>query len=315
MLKNPEISVVIPCYNAGSFLGDAIKSVLAQHYPVLEVIVIDDGSTDESANTAELFAPKVRLIRQQNSGESVARNRGIDEARGDWVAFLDADDWWLPDKLAEQIKRITPEVDAICCGATAVYPDGRELSVIPQSYFLQRGWIMEHGAPCHISTLMIRRCLPTRFPVWTSFAEDLLFFLDLMGTTSIAIAPLALSIYRIHAGGQTQKPDMAERRNASLTKWLELNKDKLPTSELTALLRAQRRRVKWHGISQALKLRSLRKPRLAIIVYTKVLLSSFYSSTSWKIVYTAARSLLGTFFELFSFCHQPSDITRISSKH
>lgn len=99
---SPLISVVIPCYNAERYLAAAIDSILAQQHPSLEIIVVDDGSRDGSCALVERDYPGVRLERQANAGAAAARNRGIALARGSWVAFLDADDIWLPGKLAAQ---------------------------------------------------------------------------------------------------------------------------------------------------------------------------------------------------------------------
>jgi glycosyltransferase involved in cell wall biosynthesis len=99
----PVVSVVIPAYNAGGTIAEALDSVFAQRGPFeLEVILVDDGSADDTVRVAAAF-PRIRLIRQANAGPSAARNRGIREARGDYVAFLDADDRWTPDKLAVQM--------------------------------------------------------------------------------------------------------------------------------------------------------------------------------------------------------------------
>jgi len=97
-----EISVIIPVYNGERYLSQAIESVLAQTLPPLEIIVVDDGSTDASVAVAERYAKRVRIDRQENSGAASARNRGIDLARGSLLAFLDADDLWTPDKLRLQ---------------------------------------------------------------------------------------------------------------------------------------------------------------------------------------------------------------------
>jgi hypothetical protein len=86
------ISVITPCYNGAAYIAETIRSVLSQTRPPLEMIVIDDGSTDDSAAIAEGFGPPVRVVRQRNRGESVARNRGIAEAKGSHLFFLDADD-------------------------------------------------------------------------------------------------------------------------------------------------------------------------------------------------------------------------------
>lgn len=97
--KTLSASVVIPVYNGCKFVARAIQSVLAQTRPADEIIVIDDGSTDNTVDIVHTFGSKVRLITQSNSGVSVARNTGIAAATSDWIAFLDADDEWLPDKL------------------------------------------------------------------------------------------------------------------------------------------------------------------------------------------------------------------------
>jgi glycosyltransferase involved in cell wall biosynthesis len=95
-----SVSIITPCYNGSPYLRDTIASALGQTRPPLEVIVIDDGSTDDSAAIAESFGSPVRVIRQTNQGESVARNRGIAEARGSHLLFLDADDLIAPEALA-----------------------------------------------------------------------------------------------------------------------------------------------------------------------------------------------------------------------
>jgi glycosyltransferase involved in cell wall biosynthesis len=97
-----KISVVIAAYNASATLGRAIQSVLAQTRPADEIIVVDDGSTDGTAEVAGQFGSSVKVISQTNGGVSVARNSGIQNASGDWIAFLDADDEWLKDKLQLQ---------------------------------------------------------------------------------------------------------------------------------------------------------------------------------------------------------------------
>jgi len=96
------LSVVIPAYNAEKYIGRAIDSVLAQSRRPDEIIVVDDGSTDGTAGVVESYGSQVRCIRQENGGASVARNSGIEAATGRWIAFLDADDEWLPEKLQIQ---------------------------------------------------------------------------------------------------------------------------------------------------------------------------------------------------------------------
>lgn len=97
-----RVSVVIPCYNAERYIGATIDSVLAQDQAGMEIIVVDDGSSDGSVELVRSKYPSVRLERQANAGVAAARNRGLALARGEWVAFVDADDIWLPGKLAAQ---------------------------------------------------------------------------------------------------------------------------------------------------------------------------------------------------------------------
>lgn len=110
-----RISVVIPVFNTGQFLADAIQSVLAQGEEPLEIIVVDDGSTDGSAEVAESFGSPVRVIRQANAGHVAARNRGLQAARGEYITSLDADDLFSPDKFALQSGRLDrhPEIDIV----------------------------------------------------------------------------------------------------------------------------------------------------------------------------------------------------------
>jgi glycosyltransferase involved in cell wall biosynthesis len=99
---SPSISVVMPVYNAAAYLGPALASIAAQTVPVTEVIVVDDGSADGSAAVATAH-PLVTVIRQPNQGAAIAINRGVAAATGDYLAFLDADDLWAPEKLAKQL--------------------------------------------------------------------------------------------------------------------------------------------------------------------------------------------------------------------
>jgi len=100
------VSAVIPAYNAEQYVGRAIESVLQQTRPAEEVIVVDDGSTDGTAAVVEDYGSKVRLIKQSNAGASEARNMGIKSAKSQWIAFLDADDEWLPEKLKVQMAHL-----------------------------------------------------------------------------------------------------------------------------------------------------------------------------------------------------------------
>ncbi|HET7536321.1 MAG TPA: glycosyltransferase family A protein, partial [Candidatus Didemnitutus sp.] len=109
----PTVSAIIPTYNRAHLLPAALASIFAQTQPVDEVIVVDDGSKDNTADVLRTYGDRVRYIRQQNAGAGAARNHGMREARGDYVAFLDSDDLWMPEKNARQqeLLRAHPEID------------------------------------------------------------------------------------------------------------------------------------------------------------------------------------------------------------
>jgi glycosyltransferase involved in cell wall biosynthesis len=114
-LAVPEVSVIIPAYNAAAYIGQALESAFAQTFQDFEVLVVDDGSTDETASIVASFGDRVNYLRQDNAGSAKARNLGIRKSRGLFIAFLDADDLWLPDKLARQVAlmREQPEVGMV----------------------------------------------------------------------------------------------------------------------------------------------------------------------------------------------------------
>lgn len=112
-MKALTVSVVIPSYNCGEYVGRAIESVLNQTYQPLECIVVNDGSTDNTKEAVALYADQVTLIEQRNQGASAARNAGIARAKGEYIAFLDADDYWHPSKLEKQVKLLQDHTDLV----------------------------------------------------------------------------------------------------------------------------------------------------------------------------------------------------------
>jgi len=128
-VPEPLVSAIIPNYNYCRYLAQAIDSVLVQTYPRVEVIVVDDGSTDGSEAILDGYGDRLRWFRQAQGGVSAARNRGVQESRGDLVAFLDADDWWLPQKLERQVGRVLGDagLGLVHCGARVVDEAGRPL--------------------------------------------------------------------------------------------------------------------------------------------------------------------------------------------
>ena len=124
MSYNPLVSVVCPAYNCAPFIAPALESVFAQSYCPIEIIVVDDGSTDATSDLVKGY-PDVRYIRQANRGPSAARNTGIRAAQGEYVAFLDIDDLWTPEKLSEQVAILNSCPDAgICFADMRLFTDG-----------------------------------------------------------------------------------------------------------------------------------------------------------------------------------------------
>ena len=126
---NPRITALVIAYNCADRIGRTLESVFAQTYPAHEIIVVDDGSTDGTGNVLDAFGGKIRCIHQKNSGVAEARNAGIRIAQGDWIAFLDDDDVWAPDKLEEQAALIAryPGAGMIFTAYEHVLTDGRRI--------------------------------------------------------------------------------------------------------------------------------------------------------------------------------------------
>jgi glycosyltransferase involved in cell wall biosynthesis len=149
----PLVSCVVPVYNGGRFIGDALRSIQAQSYPRLEIIVVDDGSTDDTPDAIAAFGGAVHSLRQANQGPAAARNAGIGVASGSFVGFLDADDLWHPEKVTRQLARFgeRPELQVAFAGMRNVAhrdAEGREGMFNPDR------WPAIPFSPC---TLLARR--------------------------------------------------------------------------------------------------------------------------------------------------------------
>lgn len=131
MTPDPMITVVIPSFNRATTLGAAIEGVLAQTWRPLEVIVVDDGSTDNTPLVVERFGRDVRYIRQENAGAAAARNRGVKEASGGYIALQDSDDLCEPDRIKRQVEFIKRhnDVGLVACAAWHMGPDGRRIGL------------------------------------------------------------------------------------------------------------------------------------------------------------------------------------------
>ena len=155
---NPKISVVIPTYNREVKVRSAIESVLAQTVTDLEVIVVDDGSSDGTGRTlGEIFGDRIRYYAQVNQGVSVARNKGVEKARGEWIAFLDSDDLWEKEKLEWQFKAVEQfQPDSrVCYTDTRLFnhPETRSLFQMAEESYRHEGMM---GVNTDVLRLLVR---------------------------------------------------------------------------------------------------------------------------------------------------------------
>jgi glycosyltransferase involved in cell wall biosynthesis len=131
MLDNPLVSAIVPTYNRAAIVCDAIDSILKQTYKNIEVIVVDDGSTDSTQQILQKYGDKILVVSQQNAGPSKARNQGVAAARGELIAFLDSDDLWLSTKIERQVsllQKVGDSIPACVCNITMRWSDGERAS-------------------------------------------------------------------------------------------------------------------------------------------------------------------------------------------
>ncbi len=160
--QRSSVSVILPTYNRRGFLQQAVDSVLTQTCPANEVIVVDDGSTDGTADLLATYGNRLKVIRQPNRGVSAARNAGIRHAQGEFIALLDSDDYWLPEKLAAQLAFFNTHPDAVICQTEETWiRNGRRVNPKKRHQKFS-GMIFEKTLPlCLISpsAVMIRSAL------------------------------------------------------------------------------------------------------------------------------------------------------------
>jgi glycosyltransferase involved in cell wall biosynthesis len=225
----PKFSVIIPNYNNAKTLERAINSVLNQTYPPHEIIVVDDGSTDHSREIISKFGNSVRPVFQKNQGVSAARNNGVSVATGDWLAFLDADDEYMPDRLVAHADWISeePEIDFLLADQEARTPDGKLINFFMQSSKSGRALLDANPTATRIKieiadfedlisdgfgeirTLSVPRHSFLKlggFPRQHKIGEDLHFFIRLYAESSKGgVIPRVLATYYIYKNSTLRK--------------------------------------------------------------------------------------------------------------
>jgi glycosyltransferase involved in cell wall biosynthesis len=213
----PRVSVLIPAYNAERTLAETIESVLAQTYADFEIVVVDDGSTDGTRGLVEVFAAaqppgRVRCITQRNGGVSSSRNTAVENARGELVAWIDADDLWRPDKLAKCVAMFDarPEIGLVHTNVERIDDAGNSLGVAHRSGRgrsgrIQRELILRN---VHVATssAMVRRGLFARtggfdLALTRIGVEDRDMWIRIAGETAVGYLPDPLTLYRVAPGG------------------------------------------------------------------------------------------------------------------
>jgi glycosyltransferase involved in cell wall biosynthesis len=235
-----RFSVVIPTYNCASYLRNAIDSVLVQTRPSHEIIVIDDGSTDETSSLLARYGDRVCVIRQDNAGACVARDVGLERSSGDWVAFLDADDVWYPEKLAAQALEIdrNPGLLFSFCWYTHFGDHTGEVP-LPENPFTgsEKKVLLMPPTVILPSTAVVRRDAMARFPSWARAGEgdDCIYFNELNQEGLGSFLPEVLVSYRQHPGSATRKPSTHVQGWKNLYRWAESKTESLAETLVRAL--------------------------------------------------------------------------------
>lgn len=205
------ISVIIPAFNQGHFLAEAVNSALTQTYEEVEVIIVDDGSTDNTAQIAQSFSDKrVHYVFKENGGLSSARNEGIRHANGDFLSFLDSDDCFLPEKLELLLTEMEndPELGLVAGQAIPVDEQGNPVGKLFDSPLPEDPKQLLLGNPLHVGSILLRRIWQERVGFFDetlrSYEDwDLWLRLALAGC-KMKYVPIAVSLYRFHTAQMTR---------------------------------------------------------------------------------------------------------------
>ncbi|WP_431065171.1 glycosyltransferase family 2 protein [Methylotuvimicrobium sp.] len=218
-----NISVVIPAYNSAEFIADAVHSILKQTRPITEIIIVDDGSTDNTQQIVEALPGPITYVKQPNQGPSAARNTGIKAANSEWIAFLDADDQWTSDKIDKQLKllRKIPELVLIAGDMAEIDKSGQLIteSVLDKHHLLNKFQaIQDRAIPNALAELVTKNFIPTGtvlvnksalleaglFNQTIRFGEDLELWAKIAAKHPITCIPEVLMLRRQHGNNATQ---------------------------------------------------------------------------------------------------------------
>ncbi len=220
------ISVIMPCFNAERYLREAVDCVLKQTYPNIELIIVDDGSTDGSVEILQSYEGRIKVLRQANQGPYPARNYGASHATGEFIAFLDADDWWSPDCLEKLHAALETNSDcavAYCGWQNVGLTGGRGEPYVPPDYELEDKAVrfLRAAAPWPIHAALVRRKAFDEvggFDVHMPTCMDYDLWLKIAVGRRIKLVPAVMAFYRHHNSGQITSTQWRQARNTWLVK-------------------------------------------------------------------------------------------------
>lgn len=297
------ISVIVPVYNVEQYIEQTIRSVLAQTYPHFELIIVDDGSPDRSIEICQQFTDeRIKIIRQKNRGLAGARNTGIRHAKGEYLAFLDSDDLWLPEKLAKHVQHLdsSPEVGLSFSRSAFIDANGNSMGIyqmpkltnIPASHLLCRNPIGNGSAPVIRRETLEAICFQeNRYGTVEDFyfddsfrrSEDIECWIRIAVQTNWKIEglPEALTLYRVNEEG------LSANVMQQYESWEEIiKKTRTYAPDLVA---------KWENPARAYQLRYLARRAVRFKSgKTAVELVNRALATHWQIILTEPSRTLST---------------------
>ncbi|HXH23909.1 MAG TPA: glycosyltransferase [Vicinamibacterales bacterium] len=203
-MTHDSVAVIIPCYNGSAFIAEAIESALAQTHSKLEIVVVNDGSTDGSSAVLRRYASRVRIVEQENQGVAAARNRGIETSTSPFIAFLDQDDRWRPEKTVRQLASLRRHPEAALVFCDRLWIDDRGGRIDPPPHRRpSTPWLraLIRGNFILPSTVLLRRDAlgAERFVPGTAGSDDWDLWLRLAARWELVHLAEPLVEYRVHA--------------------------------------------------------------------------------------------------------------------
>jgi glycosyltransferase involved in cell wall biosynthesis len=226
-MEGPLVSVVVPAFNAASTLASTLDSIIHQTYQALDVVIVDDGSTDVTRSIAHRFCQmdsRIRVIAQLNSGVAAARNAGICASKGDFVAFIDADDLWHPTKIERQLRALlqqSPDVALVYSPFRVIDGEGNVMASARRQH--ASGWVLDRHLKTNIvgngSSILVRKSVLQEFGGFDPWlrqqgaegCEDLLLQLRIAFRYKFCEVPEYLVGYRRHGGNMSADRDRMTR--------------------------------------------------------------------------------------------------------